>query len=319
MARLIVLALLGVLALPASAGFFPESPFSDRAAGTTGASFLKAPPSARADSLGEAYIAGIDGAEAIFRNPAGMAVLQERVRADVTAGYTALLDAATLGSVGFAMPFGSVGTFGTGLTYASHGSQQGYNTLGDPTSKFTPNDFAFSFGYAKQLTALRLGGALKVVRTSIADASGTTFALDAGVQWIGAVSTNEGPIDFGAAIQNLGPAMSIGAGSDPLPFRLQLGARWHLSERLAGVLDGILPVDQDPSAALGLEGRFRLGEKTTAGLRGGYNVARTRGVDGLAGMSAGVGIEFNSFRFDYAWVPYGDLGMSNRVTFGYSF
>lgn len=319
MARLSLLALLALLALPASAGFFPDSPFSDRAGGTTGASFLKAPPSARADSLGEAYIAGIEGAEAIFRNPAGMAVLQEKVRADVTSGYSALLDSAYLGSVGFAMPVGGLGTFGTGLTYASHGSHQGYNTLGDPTSDFTPNDIALSFGYARQLSTLRLGSALKVVRTSIADASGTTFALDAGVQWIGALSTAEGPIDFGAAIQNLGPAMSIGSGSDPLPFRLQMGARWHLSERLAGVLDGILPVDQDPSAALGIEGRFRLGEKLSAGLRGGYNVARTRGVDGLAGMAAGVGIEFNSFRFDYAWVPFGDLGMSNRVTFGYSF
>lgn len=320
MARLSLIALaVALLAAPASARILPESAFSDRAAGTTAASFLKSPPSAHADAVGEAYSAGIEGSEALFRNPAGMAALEESLRSDVSAGYNAMLDSSYLGSVGFARPFPRLGVFAVGLLYASQGSQQGYDALGDPTSKFTPNDMAFSVGYARKLSTVRLGGAVKLVRTAISDASGTTFALDAGAQWIGAVSTAEGPVDLAATIQNLGPAMSIGSGSDPLPFRLQLGARWHLSERISALMDGLLPADQDPAAAIGLEGRFRLGERLSAGLRGGYNVSRARGIDGLTGMSAGVGLEFNGIRFDYAWVPYGDLGTTNRVTFGYSF
>lgn len=320
MARLSLLAgVLAVSAIPASAGIFPSGAFSDRAAGTTSAGFLKSPPSARADALGEAFVASVEGAEAMFRNPAGMATLETSLESDVTMGYNALLETARLGSVGYARPVGTLGVFGAGLLYSSQGSQQGYNSVGDPTGKFTPTDLAFSMAYAKKLSFARLGGAFKVIRTQIADASGTTFALDAGAQWGGAVSTAEGPIDLAVAIQNLGPAMSVGSGSDPLPFRVQLGARWHLSERLSGVLDGFMTADQDPYAALGLEGRFPIGDKLAASLRGGYNIARTRGVDGLAGMSAGFGIVFNAFRLDYAWVPYGDLGTSNRITFGYSF
>lgn len=308
-----------LLAQPVRAGLFPSSPFSEKAAGTTAAAFLKNPPSARFNALGDACSAGIDGSEALFWNPAGMASLEEGLRSDLTAGYNALLETAYHSSVGFARPFSGLGVFGVGLLYASQSSQQGYTPVGDPSDKFTPNDLAFVFGYAKKLQSLRAGAGLKIVRSQISDVSGTTFALDLGMQYMGAVDTTEGPIDLGAGIENLGPAMSIGSGSDPLPFRLQMGARWHVSERISGVLDGVLPVDQDPSVGLGVEGRFPLGEKIAGSLRAGYNIARTRGVDGLTGLTAGMGFEWDRLRLDYAWVPYGDLGSTNRVSFGYSF
>ncbi|MBI4346167.1 MAG: PorV/PorQ family protein [Elusimicrobia bacterium] len=306
-------------AAEASAGVFPTSPFSDKAAGTTGAAFLKTPPSARANALADAHTAGADGSEALFWNPAGIASLEDTLRSDASLGYNALLETAYQSSLAYARPIAGRGVVGAGLLYASQGSQQGYSTVGDPTSGFTPNDLAFTVGYGKKLDVLRLGAGLKLVRSQLSDASGTTFALDFGAQYLGAMNTSEGPIDLGVSVQNLGPGLSMGSSSDPLPFKLQLGARWHISDRIAGVLDGIMPVDQDPAAALGVEGRFPVGENIAASIRGGYNVARTRGVDGLTGLAAGFGLEWNQIRLDYAWVPYGDLGATNRITFGYAF
>lgn len=308
-----------LLSGPARAGLFPTSPFSDKAAGTTGASFLKNPPSAHANALADAYAAAAEGSEALFWNPAGMASLEDSLKSDLTTSGQTLLESSTLFNGGYARAVSGLGVFGVGLLYAGQGGQQGYSAVGDPTSKFAPNDLAFSFGYAKKLDLLRLGGGLKLLRSQVADVSGTTFALDLGVQTMGVLNTTEGPIDLGVAVLNLGPAMSIGSGSDPLPFRLQMGARWHISDRISALLDGFMPVDQDPYAAIGVEGRFPLGESLAAGARGGYNVARTRGVDGLAGLTAGFGVEWNQLRLDYAWVPYGDLGVSHRFTLGISF
>ncbi|MBI4423661.1 MAG: PorV/PorQ family protein [Elusimicrobia bacterium] len=321
MARLKLLAAAALLlsASPADARLFPDSPFSDQAVGTTAAQFLKTPPSARADALGGAFVSAAEGAEALFWNPAGAASLETTLRSDLSAGYDALLETAYLGSVAYARPVPGVGVLSAGFLYSSQSGQQGYDGVGDPAEPFTPNDLAFAFGYAKQLDRIHLGAAAKLVRSQVAGASGMTFALDLGVQRLAAVNTTEGPIDLGLAIQNLGPAMSIGNGSDPLPLRFQLGARWHLSERIAGLLDGFLPVDDSPYVALGLEGRFPLGERLRASARGGYNISRSRGIDGLTGMAGGFGIEFLSYRLDYAWVPFGDLGSTNRVTFGIAF
>lgn len=310
---------LALAVVPAAAGIFPENAFSDKAAGTTAAAFLRLPPGARAQALGGAYVAAVDNSEAMFWNPAGLVVLEEG-RSEASFSYNALLETSYAGSAAYARPFSKRrGVLGAALVYFSQGAIQGYTTQGDPSSSFTPNDMAFSLGYAKPLGRLGLGAAVKVIRSSIESFSGTTFALDLGVQARRVTEVGEGGLDLGASIQNLGPALQIGSASDPLPFAFRGGALWHISPYVNGLLDGHLPVDSDPYASLGIEGHRLITEGLHGAVRLGYNARSARGIDGLTGLSAGFGVDLARARLDYAWVPLGDLGTTHRISIGVRF
>jgi hypothetical protein len=48
-------------------------------------------------------------------------------------------------------------------------------------------------------------------------------------------------------------------------------------------------------------------------LRGGYTTRRND-ANGLSGASVGFGVALRTLSFDYAWVPFGDLGDSHAIT-----
>jgi hypothetical protein len=71
---------------------------------------------------------------------------------------------------------------------------------------------------------------------------------------------------------------------------------------------------------LGVEATYRFDQqKRSASLRLGYDQSHSRELDGVAGMTAGGGLDLGGFRLDYAWVPYGELGMQNRFTLAFRF
>jgi len=309
-----------VAAVSARAGIFPGSAFSDKAAGTTGALFLKIPAGARAMALGGSYSALVGDAESVFWNPAGLTRLEDQGRADAALSYNMLLETAYSGSAALGFPLGEDrGVLGAALTYFSQSSIQGYGITGDPTSSFTPMDLAVSLAYGRVLGRVRAGGAFKFIRSELAGASGTSFAVDLGVQADHVSDIGEGPVDLAAAISNLGPPIKLGSTADPLPFKAVLGAHWRISPNLSGLLDGHIPSDADPYASFGLEARQSFGSGLGGALRAGYNVKDGRSAEGLSGMSAGGGLQIKQGRLDYAWVPFGDLGMTHRISIGFKF
>ena len=62
-----------------------------------------------------------------------------------------------------------------------------------------------------------------------------------------------------------------------------------------------------------------LGQNLGGALRVGYNMRNDRDVDGFSGLSGGFGIMAGRFRFDYAWVPFGDIGTTHRIGMGFLF
>jgi hypothetical protein len=304
----------------ATAGIFPDSPFSDGAAGTTGAAFLKLPASARALALGSSLVGAADNSEAIFWNPAGLAQMEKEGRSEVSFGYSALLETSYAGTLAYARPFvGERGVLGAALVYFSQSSIQGFDTVGNPNGEFTPTDFALSLSYAKKLSNYGVGTTIKFIRSEIADASGSSFAIDLGIQGLRVADFGDGKVDIGASLLNLGPAIQTGSVADPLPFKFQAGALWHISPRFRGLLDGHIPVDDNPYVSLGLEVLTPKRGNMSAAFRAGFNIRNQRDVDGLTGMSAGFGAHVAQLRFDYAWVPLGDLGQTHRISIGYGF
>lgn len=313
---------LALLAGAAHASVFPDSPFSGRAAGATSAAFLKLPNGARAQALAGAWSAGAEGSEAVFWNPAGLARLTPEDRPELSLSYGLLLEDTYAGSGAFARPT-SHGAWAAGFTYFGQSAQPGYTAQGDRSGEFTPYDLAASASYAHRFPALvAVGATLKLVRSVIDDVSGNTAALDLGVQARNVTMIGDGPADVGAAVVNLGPALDAGA-SSPLPFKAQLGLLWHASPLFHPSFDLHFPVDEDPYFSFGVEARFKLSsaeeERRQVSVRAGFNQSQQREKDGLVGATAGAGVDLGRLRFDYAWAPYGDLGMTNRVSLGLRF
>jgi hypothetical protein len=286
---------------------------------------MKSPGGARASAMGGVSAAAGAGAEAVFLNPASLARIAAESPSEVSLGYDAMLESSYSGAVAYARPLGRDGAFAAGLLYASQGAQTSYNSLGDSTGKFSPTDLALGAWYARRLFGpLSLAGGLKVIRSQLADRSGMTVAMDFGLLAKHLAEIGDGPLDLGLSIQNIGPPLKLGSASDPLPARIRAGGLWHVSPTFDAGIDINLPVDQDPYASLGVEMRIPASQvgvtkPWVVSIRSGYDQNRTRGVDGLTGLSAGAGFDFSALRLDYAWVPFGDLGSVNRITIAFRF
>ncbi|MFA6004724.1 MAG: PorV/PorQ family protein [Elusimicrobiota bacterium] len=298
----------------------PESPFSSGAAGTTGAAFLKLARSARSEALGGAAVAGASDADALFSNPAGLSSLDPEHPSDLSFSYHSLLESAYLGYAAYGHALGRFGAVGGSVVYFSQGAMTAYTSQGDPNGTFAPNDLAVALSYAQRFRTFALGGSLKMIRSSVDDVSGATAALDIGGQAKNVCLLGDRPLDVGASLTNMGPAIKLGGMSAPLPLALALGALWHTTPNVDAYLDVRLPSDQDPYASFGLETNYAFDKlRRKAFLRAGYNQAYSRDIDGLTGLTAGCGLDLGAFRLDYAWVALGDLGMQNRVTLAFRF
>ena len=299
---------------------FPDSPFPSRAAGTTGAAFLKLARPARSEALGGAFAADSEGADALLTNPAGLTSLQSGAPSDLSFAYNNLLESSYLGYGSYGRSLGRFGTVAAGVIYFSQAPLTGYNARGDASGSFQPYDVALSMAYARQFEGFAVGAAAKMIRSSIDDVSGMSAALDVGVQAKDVSRVGEGAVDAGASFSNLGPPLKVGGVAAPLPFALTGGFLWHATPAFNAMLDVNLPSDNDPYVSFGLQAQLWSDrEKRALCLRVGYNQSHGRDIDGLTGLTAGAGFDLVGFRLDYAWDPYGDLGMQNRVTLAFRF
>jgi hypothetical protein len=57
----------------------------------------------------------------------------------------------------------------------------------------------------------------------------------------------------------------------------------------------------------------------TVSLRAGINTLGLGDIAGLSGLSAGAGIAFSSLSVDYALVPFGELGLTHRLSLSLKF
>ena len=67
----------------------------------------------------------------------------------------------------------------------------------------------------------------------------------------------------------------------------------------------------------GAEYARRMGQ-VDAAVRLGYN-SDVKGLDSISGFSAGFGITYKKYTLDYAIAPYGDLGLTHRISLAYRF
>jgi len=302
---LLAVLLLGTAARRAGAG----SP------GTTGAEFLKFGQGARAVGMGESHVAVADDPYAAYWNPAGLSSL---LYPAVSVSYNRALQGVDQQYLSFAYPLASGSVVDLNLTRLGMSSLQGYDAQGTKTREIGSSDYAFGAAYGRTLLrdtrgrAWLAGGVnLKGIREQLDRASASTYAADVGLLayvWRGNGAGADPGLRVGLTARNLGPGLRFDRDNAPLPAVYTGGVAWRGYPRGDSITlsaDAVMPRDDDPYGAIGLEyTAFRV-----LALRMGYRM----GEDVGQGFRAGVGFRLKLVELDYAFAGFGDLGQMHRV------
>ncbi len=271
------------------------------ATGTASLPLLKTGQGPRSAALGESYTSLADDASAIFWNPAGLARLQGyQFAVSHQQWFSGITD-----EVGHAaVPLGP-GVAGFGLVYSGDRGFEGWSSENEPEGTFSTWSAVVSAGYG--LTVLdkyHVGATVKGLVEDLAAARGTGAAVDLG--FIGRPLPGLG---VGVAARQLG-AVGYGSVTEKLPTEFAAGASLTIGP-LLGTMDVAVPLDNDPNVRFGIE----YAPVKAAAVRIGYRTgpADMGSLGLLSGLTGGLGFTVGNFGLDYAFVPYGKLGLTHRV------
>jgi hypothetical protein len=279
--------------------------------GSTGAQFLEIGIGARALAMGGAFSAVADNndANSALWNPGSLAQVRER---SVTTSYSSLFLDENQGYLGYAQQMLG-GTVALGVDYLGVSNiETRTSDTETPDSTISNGNMAVVASYARPdvMKGLSLGVNVKYIRETL----DSYFTYNAAAADVGALYQT--PIDkltAGFSVQNLGTKI----GPDPLPMLVKTGAAYKVSSPFTLAMDGDwYPVDQRAFLDVGAEVWLH----PSLALRGGYKFGQAQDeLGGAAGLSGGAGLKFGRFTLDYAFVPFGDMGNTQRMTMGYSF
>lgn len=308
--RISILLTVGCLALPFRV-------FGAADVGASTAQFLQLPLSVRAAAMGEAFTGVSDDASAILWNIAGLSRVDDP---EIQVLHATRWEGVNDEFLGAAVPLGPDTTLGVGGIY-DHLAP--FNSTGDPgaeTGKYS--NLAVELGAARRLggvLSVGLGG--KFLRESLAGDASSGFGLDAGV-----LAEAPGRLwTVGAVVQNVGHVGSLqgGGGHEPLPTTYRLGLALRPIDRprtrLLCSADLRYSDYEDTVAGVGAElgvGAVRKSILIRAGYQGNE---RLQDLGGGTGFSFGAGVRLAALQLDYAFIPYGSLGHTQRFALTYRF
>jgi len=292
MRKKLVVSLIAGLLIIAGSATYASGP------GTTAANFLKIGVGARAIAMGGAFTAIADDATALYWNPAGLSQIKEK---QLSASYNSWFAGVSQGYLSLASP-ALGGTLALGVNYVDMGKMKGYDIDGGgnpvPTGDFGASDLHACLGYATG-SDFMFGLSAGVLQDTIENSNKSIHLGTAGI-----LIKPGSNFSFGFAAQNLGG--KLGDDSLPFTFKAGIGVKWNDDLTLA--LDAGIPNDNDNYLCAGLE--WWIG--STVALRCGYKTGQDIG----SGFTAGIGFKTDGFSFDYAYVPYDDLGTTHRISMG---
>lgn len=285
--------------------------------GTAGYEFLRTHIGARPSAMAGAFISIPGDIHAIYFNPAGLAPISGRM---ATATYLNHVLDFQSGFVAYTQPIKNIVQIAVGIDYMNYGDFDETDVAGNKLGNFGAGSFAITSSLGRSINEdLMVGVSAKVIYFSIVEYNSTALALDLGA--IYKVPFIE-DMNIGLGVFNLGQAMTAFMDhKDPLPLNFVLGFSKKLAHLpLVYSVTANKYIDDDIQFNVG--GEFTLAEGVF--LRVGYNsLGRDLkiGADGdqFAGISMGLGFQWNQMQFDYGLSSFGAIGYLNRATFSYQF
>jgi hypothetical protein len=210
-----------------------------------------------------------------------------------------------------AIPFSKAGVLGLGADYTGYGTLQGYNSIGDPTQTYQPYRISLSLGWAFPfLPHLSLG----VAGTGLLDFQSTDYQtiseyLTAGFLWKGL-----SPVKWGASY-------SFANSSAPVEMGLlKVGASCPQTLLAQSPTLFLLDFSLPPHGVYALQAGVEQTLWSDIFVRAGYDWEWTNNyITGFRGLTAGLGIRWEEWQLDYAFIPDGGLGSSQTVGLSYFF
>lgn len=282
---------------------------SSNDAGTSTAQFLKLGAGARATALGNAYVAVANDATAVYWNPAGLNQLEQK---SVSVMHAIWFENIYYDWVSYVQPT-SIGTFGVGIQYLSYGSITQTDDTGLNIGTFNPNDMAGTISYARKVSDIMLGVNVKYISSKITKTA-TAVAGDIGAMY----KLMDDKLSLGLAVSNVGTKMKFIDEADSLPMAVKVGGAYNIKDNWLVAVDVTAPNDNALIVGGGTEYNCKISDKVSIAGRVGYN-SESKDVTGFKGLTAGIGGKYGDYALDYAFVPFGDLGDTHRISFGMKF
>ncbi|MFH0774115.1 MAG: PorV/PorQ family protein [bacterium] len=269
-------------------------------AGITGAQFLEIAIGARPCSMGGAFCAIADDASAIYWNPAGLGQITEK---EFYLMHTEWFQDINCEFIGFVQPLEEeLGAIGLGIFLLGIDDLKGYDSSGNPTIEFGAVDRFIALSFAQHRDKLLIGVGVKFLHQEIAHKKADSTAFDIGILYKAYPC-----LTFGGVLQNIGKGMKFDSIEGELPLKAVFGTGYRVNPRLLLSVDINKSIDDHIRLNTGLEYQ----PLKPLFLRFGYNQ--------LAGITGGMGFSRNGVFLDYAFVPYGELGNTQRVSLRFKF
>ena len=328
----IITALAFLLGLPALS-------YGQAKVGTSGAQFLEIGISARAIGMGEAFLGIADDASALYYNPGGIALLENKELMLTHIDYPANIGYEFLGVV---LPtpqyYGSLGL----AAYWLHTDNMPVTTYKHPEGngqEFTAGDFALAATYSSSLTDhFSMGVTVKYIHSFLELETANGWAVDIGTYY------NTGYRDFSICMlfANFGPDMKFIQETYPLPVDFRFGTAINLIEgdnsKLTWAVQASRPSDNLEKFNTGFEYwlndmfALRMGKKFKNDYDNDGNLPpdldaapyENRQIFNLtSGMTYGVGfripVSTSTMQIDYAYQDMGYLNDVHRFSFDIKF
>jgi hypothetical protein len=281
-------------------------------AGTTALSFLKIGAGARAAAMADAGIAVAADASACYWNPARLAAIT--TRHSLHFQHNQWIAQTSVDEIYYAYSLGKH-RLGAAARMLSTGDIPLRDDLPteEPVSYYQACDLFAGISYAyAPIPELALGLSYRKLYEKIYLNTGYGYNLQAGLD----LKVKKLGLDLAATIDNLGPRFKLDKDLHKQPTTFKLGAgfspaRAFFNGRALLALDGVKAIDAGWQVRTGLEYLWR----GQAAFRLGYKTGHAS-----ESISAGLGLKWRSYSFDYAFVPHDyDLGTSHRFSLGLGF
>ncbi len=265
--------------------------------------------SARALAMGSAFVGVAQGSTALFWNPAGLSGLEN---IELGLHHSSWLAGIIQETAVVGVPLGRLGGLGLSVNYVNYGAIPGYDDNGAKQADYSSNRYGFAGGWGVEvLGGLSVGAALKGEVQSVADASYSSLAVDLGLRW-----DLTPDLRLGAAYTGLGTQVADYSQTADLSAGLSYTLHPMPTNQLLLATSATFEPQGVNRLQFGVEDLIH----SFLALRAGYQASQTdTRLEGLSGLTLGVGFMADSFSLDYAYLPFGDLGSAQRLSLGYRF
>ena len=265
--------------------------------------------SARASAMGSAFTAVTGDTADLDWNPAG---LSETPSAQISLNHDSWLTGVFQEQLALAVPLPRAGVLALASSYVNDGNLSGYDSTGTPTGTYQPSRIAAELAWGGRIfEGVSIGAEMGGYRQSIGQNTYDSFFLSLGGLW--------SPVPFlrvGISYSGLGILLNGFSASGVLRTGLAWSFRESKGPPALLTMDLFMPPYGVYRAQLGLEKPVL----SDFFLRAGYQFDLVDNqIPGFQSLAAGLGFRLGDLELDYAYLPMGDLGSTQRLGLTYRF